>query len=196
MRTGWVLWAGLAALLSTGAAWAQDIATGREAATMLYGDATEGLIVGSPALSQPLLDAIRTEAGRQKYYGAMAWSPSEGIAARSAVMVANYHDLVAAETVALRACNDNRARGAAPCEVIAQIRPAGYVPRDVQLNADATRGFRIYRRGGGEKALAISRATGEWQFEKGPDAAARALAGCNRLAARKGARDCQILVQD
>jgi hypothetical protein len=111
-------------------------------------------------------------------------------------MVANYHDLVAAETVALRACNDARARSAAACEVIAHIRPEGYQPRDVQLNADATRGFRIYRQGGGPKALAISRATGEWQFEKGDDADMRALAGCNRLAAPKGIEDCQILVQD
>jgi hypothetical protein len=175
---------------------AQDVATGRQAAAMLFGPASEGVIVGTPALPAALIDAIRTEAGRQKYYGAMAWSPSEGIAAPSALMVANFHDLVAAEAVALRACNDARARGAAACEVIAHIRPEGYQPRDVQLNADATRGFRIYRQGGGPKALAISRATGEWQFEKGDDADVRALAGCNRLAAPKGIEDCQILVQD
>ena len=190
----WVLAIGMG--LAAGSAAAQDVATGRQAAAMLFGAGTEGVIVGSPALPPPVIDAIRTEAGRQKYYGAMAWSPSEGIAAPSAVMVANFHDLVAAETVALRACNDARARGAAACEVIAHIRPEGYQPRDVQLNADATRGFRIYRQGSGEKALAISRATGEWQFEKGEGAAARALAGCNRLAARARVSDCQILVQD
>jgi hypothetical protein len=183
-------------LMAAGAAAAQDVATGRQAAGMLFGQDTEGLILGQPDLPQPVIDAIRTEAGRQNYYGAMAWSPSEGIAAPSALMVANLHDLVAAETVALKACNDARARGSAPCEVIAHIRPEGYEPRDVQLNADATRGFRVYRQGDGPKALAISRATGEWHFEKGEGAAAAALAGCNRLAARKGVEDCMILVED
>jgi hypothetical protein len=192
MRTGLIL----GVLLAAGAATAQDVATGRQAAAMLFGADTEGIIIGQPALPQPVIDAIRTEAGRQKYYGAMAWSPSEGIAAPSALMVANLHDLVAAETVALKACNDARAGGSAPCEVIAHIRPDGYEPRDVQLNADATRGFRVYRQGGGPKALAISRATGEWHFEKGEGAEAAALAGCNRLAVRKGVEDCMILVSD
>ena len=194
MRAGLIL----GALLAAGSAAAQDVPTGRDAARMLFGQGTEVVLFPMAAITDDQFAAIRAQGAQGKYYGAAAASPDEGIslARPSFAMVFNFHDLVAAETIALRACNNARARGSAPCAVVAHIRPEGYAPRDVQLNADATRGFRVYRQGGGPKALAISRATGEWHFEKGEGAEAAALAGCNRLAARKGAEDCQILVSD
>ncbi|RVT83904.1 5-aminolevulic acid synthase [Rhodobacteraceae bacterium CCMM004] len=139
-----------------------------------------------------LVEAAKT----QKYYGAIAYSPSEGLLAEATVASANYHSVPTAEAAALRICEDRRPRGAAPCVLAARIVPPGYVERAFQLNADATGALADYRRGAGPKALAISPGTGEWALAKGAGAAGRAVADCNAKAARRGGRDCRVAVAD
>ena len=91
-------------------------------------------------------------------------------------------------------CNERRKSGAARCVVVALIRPKGWEARDIQLSVEATTGLRKeYRKGRGEKALAIAPSTGEWAIAKGDGAASQALADC---ADRSGATDCTVVVAD
>ncbi len=179
---------------------------GKAAKSMLFSPkGSEFRIVGREFLSAAdrktlafLPRIMKAEGVPVKYYGAIAIAPSAGLAARETTLFAmGYHDIENARRAALAGCNGAR-KGGRPCAIVAEVYPKGWKPRQLQLNQDATRGFRAYRRGRGGKAFAISPATGEWAFAKGAGAGARALADCNALAARKaaGRGDCRIVIRD
>ncbi len=198
-------------LAGTGAAQAQSLPVdGKTAQAMLFSPkSAEFRIVGGKFLSEAdrrtlafLPRIMQAEKVPMKYYGAIAIAPSAGLAARETTLFAmGYHDIENARAAALEGCNGAR-KGGRRCVIVAEVYPRGWAPRPLQLNQDATRGFRKYRRGGGEKAFAISPATGEWAFAKGRGGEARALADCNALAARKAGRkaaggaDCRIVIRD
>ena len=194
-------------LASTGAAQAQSLPVdGKTAKSMLFSPkGTDFRIVDHIYLSEAdrrtlayLPSIMKAEKVPMKYYGAIAIAPSAGLAARETTLFAmGYHDIENARRAALAGCNAAR-KGGKPCAIVAEVYPKGWEPRALQLNQDATRGFRKYRRGRKEKAFAISPATGEWAFAKGQGAEARALADCNALAARKadGKADCRIVIRD
>lgn len=140
---------------------------------------------GLPVQDQTVLDAV---AAQQPYYGAIAISPDEGLMSEATVAAANYHDTAAAEAVALAECNAKKT-GRAPCVVAALIRPEGHEARPLQLSRDATLALRADYPGKGG-AMAISARTGAWGIGAGAEAA---LAAC---AARPGATDCAVVVQD
>jgi hypothetical protein len=140
---------------------------------------------GLPEQDQTVLASV---AAQQPYYGAIAISPDEGLLSEATVAAANYHDTAAAESAALADCNAKKT-GITPCVIAALIRPDGYEPRDLQLSQDATVAFRKDYPGNGG-ALAISALTGAWGMGKGTEAA---IATC---AAKAGATDCMVVVQD
>lgn len=144
-------------------------------------------------LSEQDVKALTLAAEQQPYYAAVALAPSEGLMSTATVAAANYHDVASAGAAALAACNAAR-KGGTPCVIAAEVRPRGWEPRALSLSADATVGLRKdYGRARGEKALAISPATGKWAVGKGAGAEAAALATC---AAHPGATDCTVVVAD
>ncbi len=129
-----------------------------------------------------------------KYYGAIAVAPSAGLLARETTLFAmGHHSAEAARAAALGGCEAAR-KGGRPCVIVAEVYPRGWKPRVLQLNQDATRGFRKYRRARGPKAFAASPSTGHWAFARGNGAAAEALARCNAEAG--GAGDCRVVIRD
>ena len=136
--------------------------------------------------------AILEQVGQmQPWYTAIAMSPDEGLAVEATVAAANFHDTDAASSVALAECEAKR-KGAAPCAVVALVRPEGWAPGGFQLSSAATEGFRTdYLKARGPRALAVSAFTGQWAIGAGADAA---LVLC---AAKPGnPADCAVVVQD
>jgi hypothetical protein len=138
----------------------------------------------------------------QKYYGAIAFSPGDGLVDAATVAAANYHSIDAAERSALKAC-DARRSAKAPCVIAARIEPKGYRPgRALGLSSEATEIFdKVYLKQHDPKAMAISRATGLYGVAQGRNAESRALETC-RAKAEKGAKsaktpgDCTIVIAD
>ena len=64
-------------------------------------------------------EVLRTVGKSQKYYGAIAVSPGDGLVNEATVAAANFHQIVPAEKAALAAC-DKRKKAKAPCVVAAQ----------------------------------------------------------------------------
>lgn len=136
-------------------------------------------ILGSVALQQP-------------YYGAIAVSPDEGLMSEATIAAANYHSVEAASAAAAAGCDAAR-KGAAPCVIVALVRPKGWEARPLQLSADATAAFRKDYSGKGG-ALAVSAGTGAWGMAKGNGAAEAAIAAC--AAKLTGPNDCAVVVAD
>lgn len=138
--------------------------------------------------------AVEDYAKQFDYYGAMAVSPGDPANTGSAVAVANYHSVRAAQQAALDGCNARRSTGRA-CVIVATILPRRYEPRGFTLSVGGTAALRgAYRRLSTPKAFAISEATGAFAFARGDGA--RALAACNEQAAPDGVRDCRIAILD
>lgn len=183
---------GLALVLALGApvqAVAQDVPGAREAWQMLFGtrgsvSALSGFAGFSPQ-DRDILDRIGPT---QKYYGAIAFSPDEGLVSEATIASANHHSVFVARDLALAECNAKRRAGTAACVIAADIVPQRYEPgRPLQLSIDATFGFgQEYRRARGSKSFAVSPASGKWGWGAG-DAAA--IAACD-------APDCQVVVRD
>lgn len=133
-----------------------------------------------------------------RYYGSIAYSPSEGLTSESLRGAFNFHSTDAADQAAVSACNAVRPSGSSACQVAAHILPRGYQPGRVQLSYDATNAFRsTYRRVRGEKAMAVSDRTGAWQMAEGSDAAATAVQLCNDSARDLGGpADCAAVIAD
>ena len=151
------------------------------------------------------MDAMVKEAERTRqtfrFYGAIAYSPSEGLTANSLQGAFNFHSTEAADRAAVAACNAAREGGSQACQVAAHILPRGYEPGRLQLSHDATNAFRsTYRRVRGNKAMAVSQATGAWKMAEGTDptdAATTAIALCNQDASEMGgATDCAAVIVD
>lgn len=135
---------------------------------------------------------VATVASQQPYYGAIAVSPDEGLMSEATLAAANYHSVEAASVAALAGCDAAR-KGAAPCVIVALVRPKGWEARPLQLSADATAAFRKEYDGKGA-ALAVSASTGTWGMAKGANAPAAALAAC--AAKLAGQDDCTVIVMD
>lgn len=181
------------AILAAGAATAEPLTGEAARAAVFDTQAAEAVILPRPFLSEEDRKTLAVVAEQQKYYGAIAVAPSEGILSTATVAAANYHDVTTARSVALEGCNARRQGGRA-CVIVAEIRPQGWEERPLQLNRDASAAlFKQFRRGRGPRALAISPGTGQWHLEKGQGARDAALAGCT---AKAGRDDCRIAVAD
>lgn len=194
-----IFWAGLA-LFAAGATQADPV-DGDTARKLMF--SPKGIAVsyvGGAALSdsdKAQLEAVIGLLGKQKqdkYYGAIAIAPDEGLASVASVALMNYHSVEAASDAALRECNAKKQVGGRACVVVAEIRPEGWEPRALQLSADATDDLRkSYRKGKGPKALALSPSTGVWAIARGEGAAAAAIQDCK---AQARVDDCQVAVAD
>lgn len=122
-----------------------------------------------------------------RYYAAIAYSPDDGLVHEALQAALNYHTVEAADAAAVAACNKIKSNAAQSCRVAARVVPKGYKPRDLTLSLDATAGFdRSYRKARGEKAFAISKATGAWGMGTND---AGALKSC-------AASDCEIVIRE
>jgi len=183
--------AGLMAL--SGMAGAEPI-DGKSAKAALFSPkGAEVEIIAQSFLSDDDLDVINEVAGQQKYYGAVALSPDEGLLSEATVAAANYHDVDVAQVVALAGCDAKRT-GEKPCVIVALIRPKGWEAQALQLSADATDMFRKeYSKLKLPRAMAISVSTGRWGLGNGESAAVAAMAACTNAA---GAGDCALAILD
>jgi hypothetical protein len=129
-----------------------------------------------------------------KYYGAIAFSPDEGLVSEALQGAFNFHGVGPAEVAALAACNKARKGGTAPCVIAATVLPKRWKERPLQLSQDATATFAVYRKGRGEKAIAISLSSGAYGMAKGDGSAAKAMSDCTAKA--NGATDCIIVIAD
>lgn len=176
----------------TGAAAAQELPNLRDARGLVFAEdgAIEWQILPDPSLTAAdlaTLDQIN-RIQPQAYYGAMAIAPSQGLAAATTSMAANFHDEANARTAALAACDSARGDDGSPCVVVMVIRPAGWQPgRALQLSSEAAAALRSdYRRlARRSRAMAISPGTGQWGIGAGRDAA---IAAC-------AAADCRVVVE-
>ncbi|MEX5730182.1 hypothetical protein Ga0609869_003535 [Rhodovulum iodosum] len=188
-----MIWAAVAVVLWAVAAPAEPVDGETARALVVDARAAEAVILPQPFLGEQDSKTLAVVAEQQKYYGAIAVAPSEGLLSTATVAAANYHDVATARAVALKGC-DARRQGGRACVIVAEIRPRGWQARPLQLNADASAALhKQYRRGRGPKALAISPGTGQWHLEKGEGASAAALDGC---AAKARTDDCRIVVAD
>ncbi|MGQ0567616.1 MAG: DUF4189 domain-containing protein [Gemmobacter sp.] len=193
---GWRLAAGLA-LAATGAmaaagAVAEPVASA-EARKAVWPAKTPLAIVMRPHPNLPpdqanLLSGV---ASGQPYYGAIAFSPDEGIMVEATVAAVNHHSVEAAEAAALRDCNAKRT-GEAVCAVVVVLRPDGWEARPLQLSQAATEALRKEYGRSGPRAMAVSPSTGTYGIGAGDGAGAAAIAAC----AKAGAEDCTVVVAD
>lgn len=138
-------------------------------------------------------EMLRMVGSQQAYYGAIAVSPDEGIMVEATVAAANYHTTEAASAAALAGCEAKR-KGAAPCAVVALIRPAGWQPQPLTLSAAATEALRKDYGRRGARAMAVSASTGVWGLGKGAGAVETALRACSAMG--QGVQDCTVTVAD
>ena len=168
---------------------ADDLPGAREAWRMMFGTRASVAEVSSTiALSQSDRKIVESIGPTQQYYGAIAYSPDEGLLSEATVAAANHHTVDVARGLALAECNAERRVGAAPCVIAADILPKRYrAGRALQLSMGATAGFDAdYRKAPGAKSFAISPQSGSWGF--GADDTS-ALQACN-------AQDCKVVVRD
>jgi len=190
---------GLAMLggLAAGAAMAEPM-DGRSAKKMLYSPRGGQIeVLAQDFLTEADVKTLRTLAKVDGfktlyYYGAIAASPRDGVLHESIHAAIDHHSVEAAGKQAVAGCNAKRT-GGAKCVVVALIRPKKWTEdRPLQLSATATEAFRkVYSRGRGPKAMAISPGTGKYGIGKGDGAVDAALSACS-----KDADDCEIVIQD
>ena len=176
--------------------------TEKAARPMLFAAKGESLAFASDLSDRDkaiLKEVIKLSATQMRqplyYYGSIAYSPDEGLMSEALQSSANHHGVAAADRAALAACNAVRASGTQPCRIGARILPPRYKAQPLELSLGATEAFGdIYRKLRGEKALAVSPATGQFAIENGAGAAARAVAACNAKA--QGASDCTVAIAD
>jgi len=201
-RKSTVFAAAACGLIAAAPARAQDLPRARVAVKQLYKTgkkATEVKILRPDLIPAPLLPAIKRAATIQKYYEAMAASPSEGLQSGSAFQAINHHTAAAADAAAIAGCNAKKKKGSDDCVVVAEFLPKGYAgPRAISLSMNATKVFAgKYRRAFRNKAFAISPSSGEWGWVKRAktldQAKSGALAACAQKAAAKGANDCRLI---
>ncbi len=184
---------------------AQDLPNARDAAKQLFRtgkNKTVINIVRPDLVPSQYLKALQNAAKFQKYYEAMAASPSEGMLAPSASQAINHNSAAAAAAASIAACDSKIQAGAEACVVVAEFLPKGYKgPRAFSLSYSATEVFaKKYKRAKKPKAFASSAISGEWgQAVKATSieaARAAALAECSTKAAAKGVEDCAIVSEN
>lgn len=144
------------------------------------------------ALSEAEVKAVTMVAEGQVHYGAVAFSPGDGLMTEATVAAIDFHSTEAAAAAAVAECDAKR-KARARCAVVALIRPAGWEPRPVQMSAAAAAAFRKDYGRNGPRAMALSQSTGKFGLGKGRNAQADALAACNRNVA---AADCVVVIAD
>ena len=153
------------ALAAPAVAEVADTATARKALYPVKGyelRISEGLSPEDAATVRAIVP-LMAEQLRQpvRYYGAIAWSPEDGLVHESLQAAMNYHAPDAAAVAAVRACMGLRSKGADSCAVAALLLPKGWKPRDVLLSVDATAVFhKSFLRAPAPKSFAVSRETG------------------------------------
>lgn len=148
-------------------------------------------IIQHRALPQDQAQILATVAQGQAHYGAVAFSPGDGLIHEATVAAVDFHTTEAASAAAVADC-DTKRKGRAKCVVAALIRPAGWEARPVQMSAAASAALQKDYGTSGTRAMALSAATGQFALARGADAAAKALAECNAKA--KG--DCIVAIAD
>jgi hypothetical protein len=189
------------AALAAAPALAQEVFDARAAGRLLFNERRAELVaLPQPSVDQRLMALLqdrRRVAGfldSVPYYGAIAVSPDQGLVEEAIVAVGNFHSSGSAAAAALGRCDAQRPAETRACVIVAHIRPRGWRARALQLSAGATATFRReFRRGQGERAFAISPASGGYGIGRGPGAAAAAIAACN---AAGGMADCQVAISD
>ena len=144
-----------------------------------------------PKLPEDQAGLLATVASGQPYYGAIAFSPDEGIMVEATVAAVNHHSVEAAEAAALRDCNAKRT-GKEPCAVAVVLRPDGWAARTFQVSQAATEALRKDYGRTGPRAMAVSPSTGAFGLGAGEGAAETAVIAC----AKAGATDCAVAVAD
>ncbi len=184
------------ALLLAGPLAAQTV-TGEAVRPLLF--APTGAVVeltGAGGLAADQAEILRQVGAMQPYYGAIAISPDEGIMVEATVAAANHHTTEAASVQALAACEAKR-QGAAPCVIVALIRPEGWQPRPVQLSSGATADFlSAYADAPAPRAFAVSPSTGMWGIGTGTDVTSAAVAACVERGAALAPADCTVVFVD
>lgn len=190
----------LAAALATIVAFSQPASAaplkGTDAQAMLFsGEGVKVAINQGAGLSETDAKTLRilVESNGFNYYGAIAFSPDDGIMSESLQGAFNYHDVNNASRVAIAACNAAKKPASRPCIVGAQVFPSGYKPGRFQISQAATAEFGRYLQTEGARALAISASTGGFGFGAGASAEAAALQACRKEAKRN---DCRVVVKD
>ena len=144
-----------------------------------------------PKLAEDQARLLATVASGQPYYGAIAFSPDEGIMVEATVAAVNHHSVEAAEAAALRDCDAKR-KGATPCAVVVVLRPDGWEARTFQVSQAATEALRKDYGRNGPRAMAVSASTGAFGLGAGEGAGEVAVIAC----AAAGATDCAVVVAD
>jgi len=189
----------------SGAADAGEILSARVARSMLYKvgkNPTEVKILREDLIPPNLIPVIKMGAKIQKYYEALAVSPSEGLQSGSAFQAINFHSEADAASAATTGCNAKKKKDSDDCVVVAEFLPKGYDgPRKFSLSAIATATFaKKYRWSRKNKAFAISPLTGNWgQATKATSAQAarsQALAACSAMAGVGGDNSCVIVSEN
>lgn len=183
-----------ALLAAAGAALAAPV-TERDARQALFDpDNVEIVVFNLPFLSEKDRSVLGQVAQSQKYYGAIAFGPDDGLLSESLVGAFNFHDVATARAAALAGCEGKR-KGKAACQVVAMVRPKGWEEgRAISLSGEATSAFETdYRKARGPKALAISPSTGRFAVAADPTAPGTALAKC-RAAAQTS--DCVVVLSE
>lgn len=191
-----------AAILAAGGAAAQPI-SGDRADDLLFRTRGETIALAADlseqdkAILRQVIELAETRLRQPLYwYSTIAFAPDSGLLQEPGpISAANHHGVAAADRAALAACDAARPAGSRPCRIAARVLPRGYEARSLELSIGATTAFReTYRRTRGEKALAISRRSGQFAIATGPGAAAQAVAQCN--ARSQDANDCETVIAD
>lgn len=175
--------------------------TGAQAQRLLFGLRGHTVAVASdlsPTDQTALRMIVDLSASQMRqplsWYASIAYAPDSGLTREPGpVAAANHHGVAAADRAALASCDAARPSGTRPCAIGARVLPRRYEPRRLELSWGATSAFRDrYRRVRGEKAMAISPATGAFAIETGAGAAEAAVARCNALSQETG--DCVVAI--
>ncbi len=182
---------------------AQDLPNAREAAKMLHKtgkSATEVHILRPDLVPESYKIALQQAAGVQKYFEALAVSPTEGLLASSGTQAINFHTAATAHAAAIYGCNKKKKAASESCVVVAEFLPKGYNgPSGFSLSSNATEEFTgKYKRAWKSKAFAISPSTGNWgsaiKAANPDEARILSLADCNAKPSGNG--DCVVVSQD
>lgn len=196
-----LVFAALAAL-SIGPVGAQAI-SGNAADDIVFGTRGQAIALASDlseqdkAILRKVIELAESQLRQPLYwYASIAYSPDDGLLQEPGpISSANHHGVEAADRAALAACNAAKAAGKSPCRIGARVLPRGYEARALELSLGASTAYReTYRRARGEKALAISSASGAFAVATGAGAASRATAECNT--GSQGAGDCRVVIAD
>jgi len=170
-----------------------DPVAGSEArGALFHPERVEVVRYNAQGLSDQEVQILASVAQGQKYYAAVAFAPADGLMSEATVMAANHHTVEAARSAAMAECEERRS-AAGNCVIVMEVRPAGWVARDLQLSADATEAFGRDYPQRGPAAFAVSASTGLWGLGQGEGAREQALAAC---ASGTDAGDCAVVIAD